>query len=125
MSTRESGNPYQSPLHTEPPARLLPAHRAALMFYWEHREQPPTLSRFFVQYRRVWLLTVLICLVAFVLLLLFTQDLHLAIVGSFIILVASLARDLMHMRAAIGFWPVFSQVLAWDKVKEKLLDENA
>jgi hypothetical protein len=92
------------------------------MFYWEHRNHPPTLGRFLVQYRRVWLLTVLICLVAFLLLLLVSQDLHLALLASSVVLVASLARDLMHMRAAIRFWPVFSDVLAWDKVEAKLLE---
>jgi hypothetical protein len=122
MSTQETGNPYQSPLYNVPPARLLPAHRAALMFYWEHRHRPPTLGRFVVQYRRVWLLTVLICLAAFALLLLLSQDFELALLGSSVVLVASLARDLMHMRAAVRFWPVFSQVLAWDKVEAKLLE---
>jgi hypothetical protein len=67
-------------------------------------------------------LTVLISLVAFLLLLLLTQDFHLALLASSVVLVASLARDLMHMRAAIRFWPTFSQVLAWDKVEARLLE---
>jgi hypothetical protein len=122
MSTPETGNPYQSPQYNVPPAKLLPAHRAALMFYWEHRHNPPTLGRFVIQYRRVWLLTVLICVVAFALLLLITQDPNLALLASSVVFLASLARDLMHMRAAIRFWPTFSQVLAWNKVESKLLE---
>ncbi len=122
MTTDETGNPYQSPLSNVSPARLLPAHRTALMFYWEHRRDPPTLGRFVIQYRRIWLLTVLISLVAFALLLLLSQDFQLALLGSSVVLIASLARDLMHMRAAIRFWPTFSQVLAWDKVEAKLLE---
>ena len=96
--------------------------RRYLRFFHEHRDKPITAMTMLRSYGWIWLLYAILVAYVLVVSLLNSAD-NLAAAAAVGFIIGAVLRDATHASRMARAWPVYREVLDWNKI-DRLLDED-